>query len=120
MRMLAPQHWEKLGIVRCALDLGALPPRAARRTAAGPVRAICVGRLSAEKGHVGLLQAFAKARLRGARDSELVLVGDGPEKARIERFARNEEAGAFARSARKEKTSSPSPDFQDRPEKDRG
>jgi glycosyltransferase involved in cell wall biosynthesis len=83
MRHLEPEHWEKLRIVRCALDLSALPPR--QRRSAGPTRVICVGRLSAEKGHVGLLQAFAQARARGARDTELVLVGDGPEKARIER-----------------------------------
>jgi colanic acid/amylovoran biosynthesis glycosyltransferase len=51
---------------------------------------ICVARLSAEKGHVGLLRAFAKAQRSGvgdqsARDSELVLLGDGPERQRIER-----------------------------------
>jgi glycosyltransferase involved in cell wall biosynthesis len=84
LRLIAPEHWEKLFIVRCALDLQGLPVRAAR-VGAGPLRVICVARLSPEKGHVGLLQAFAKARARGARDSELILVGDGPEQARIER-----------------------------------
>jgi glycosyltransferase involved in cell wall biosynthesis len=83
MRTIAPQHWNKLLIVRCALDLSKLPPRQ-KRPAGSPIRLICVGRLSPEKGHVGLLQAYAKARLRGASDSELVLVGDGPERERIE------------------------------------
>jgi glycosyltransferase involved in cell wall biosynthesis len=83
MRTIAPQHWNKLFVVRCALDLTKLPARQ-KRPAGSPVRLICVGRLSPEKGHVGLLQAYANARLRGASDSELVLVGDGPERERIE------------------------------------
>jgi glycosyltransferase involved in cell wall biosynthesis len=84
LRVIAPEHWEKLFIVRCALDLRELPVRT-KRSGSGPLRVICVARLSPEKGHVGLLQAFAKARARGARDCELVLVGDGPERERIER-----------------------------------
>jgi colanic acid/amylovoran biosynthesis glycosyltransferase len=83
LRTIAPEHWHKLSIVRCALDLLNLPPRS-KRAADAPIRIICVGRLSPEKGHVGLLQAFARARARGAVPSELVLVGDGPELARIE------------------------------------
>jgi glycosyltransferase involved in cell wall biosynthesis len=83
LRMISPQHWDKLFIVRCALDLRALPPRAPR-PAGSKVRVICVARLSPEKGHVGLLRAFAEAQRNGARFSELVLVGDGPERARIE------------------------------------
>jgi glycosyltransferase involved in cell wall biosynthesis len=69
-------------IVRCALDLRALPPRQAVRRER--LRVICVGRLSPEKGHIGLLEAFAAVRKRGD-DAELVLVGDGPERERIER-----------------------------------
>jgi colanic acid/amylovoran biosynthesis glycosyltransferase len=83
LRTIPPEHWHKLMIVRCALDLRNLPPRSIR-AADAPVRIICVGRLSPEKGHVGLLQAFAQARARGATSSELVLVGDGPELPRIE------------------------------------
>lgn len=83
LRTIDPRHWHKLFVVRCALDLQSLPARQPR-AAGEAVRAICVGRLSPEKGHVGLLQAFAKARARGAKDSELVLVGDGPERQRIE------------------------------------
>jgi glycosyltransferase involved in cell wall biosynthesis len=39
--------------------------------------------LSAEKGHVGLIEAFAVAR-KGRAKAELVLVGDGPGKQAIE------------------------------------
>jgi colanic acid/amylovoran biosynthesis glycosyltransferase len=83
MRTIAPEHWQKLMIVRCALELSVLPPRAARPAGAA-VRVICVGRLSPEKGHAGLLEAFAKTRARGV-DAELVLVGDGPELEPIQR-----------------------------------
>jgi glycosyltransferase involved in cell wall biosynthesis len=82
MRISPPQHWRKLAIVRCALDFKDLPKKPstdpARRT-----RLICVGRLSPEKGHLGLLEAFANMLARGI-DAELVLVGDGPEKEKIE------------------------------------
>jgi glycosyltransferase involved in cell wall biosynthesis len=81
MRVSSPEQWNKLMIVRCALNLTDLPKRPAntnKRT-----RLICVGRLSAEKGHLGLLNAFASVRARNL-DAELVFVGDGPERTRIE------------------------------------
>ena len=43
---------------------------------------VCVARLSSEKGHPGLLQAFA-GLVRDGHDIELLLVGDGPEKDEI-------------------------------------
>jgi colanic acid/amylovoran biosynthesis glycosyltransferase len=82
MRLSPPEHWHKLSVVRCALDFKDLPEKPsadpAKRT-----RLICVGRLSPEKGHLGLLEAFANMLARGI-DAELVLVGDGPEKEKIE------------------------------------
>jgi colanic acid/amylovoran biosynthesis glycosyltransferase len=87
MRLVSPEHWSKFAIVRCALDLTAIPPRPNIKNARP--RVVCVGRLSPEKGHIGLLEAFADVRARGANGSasecELVLVGDGPERERIER-----------------------------------
>ena len=87
MRTVDAKHWDKLVVVRCGLDLS----RFERLQDAGPVapkraaqRVLCVGRLSAEKGHLGLLEAFAEVRRRG-RDVELRLLGDGPERASIER-----------------------------------
>jgi colanic acid/amylovoran biosynthesis glycosyltransferase len=81
MRVSSPEHWNKMIIVRCGLNLADLPKKPIdvnKRT-----RLICVGRLSAEKGHLGLLNAFASVRARNL-DAELVLVGDGPERMRIE------------------------------------
>jgi glycosyltransferase involved in cell wall biosynthesis len=48
---------------------------------------ICVGRLSPEKGHFGLVTAFERLRARGV-DAELMLIGDGPERAQIEKRVR--------------------------------
>lgn len=77
MRLVPPDQWPKLFVGRCALDLDALPPRSAETHQRR--RVICVGRLSAEKGHHGLLQAFRAVR-DGGTDVELVLVGDGPDR----------------------------------------
>ena len=43
---------------------------------------MCVARLSAEKGHAGLLEAFAELVGSGV-DVELELLGDGPEAKRL-------------------------------------
>jgi colanic acid/amylovoran biosynthesis glycosyltransferase len=81
MRITPPHIWPKLLIVRCGLDLAAMPAPARRD--GGPLRVVCVGRLSSEKGHVGLIQAFREVVARGPA-AELRLIGDGPERARIE------------------------------------
>jgi len=81
MRVSSPEHWNKMMIVRCALNLADLPEKPVNINKRA--RLICVGRLSAEKGHLGLLNAFASVRARNL-DAELVLVGDGPERLRIE------------------------------------
>jgi len=81
MRLVAPEHWSKFGIVRCGLDLRLMPPR--DTTVRSRPRAISVGRLVPEKGQFGLIEAFAAARKRGL-DADLVLVGDGPDRARLE------------------------------------
>jgi colanic acid/amylovoran biosynthesis glycosyltransferase len=82
MRITSPKYWDKFIIVRCALDFKKLPQRVKRQT--DPcLRLVCVGRLSQEKGHVGLLTAFAAVLAQGI-NAELVLVGSGPEKSTIE------------------------------------
>ncbi len=83
MRLVTPDHWPKLHVVRCGLPLAEMPKHAgsgARR------RLISVGRLSPEKGQAGLLEAFA-AVSRDHAGLELVLVGDGPEADRLRALA---------------------------------
>ena len=84
MRISGANNWDKFFVSRCGLELANV--RRLRETAsreADGASIICVGRLSPEKGHLGLVQAFEKLRARGV-DAELILVGDGPERAQIE------------------------------------
>jgi glycosyltransferase involved in cell wall biosynthesis len=83
MRLVQPDQWDKLHVVRCGLPLGTAPERKeSTRTTI-----ISVGRLSAEKGQAGLLQAFGN--LAGDYpDAALVIVGDGPEGAALQAVAR--------------------------------
>lgn len=83
MRIVSPRYWDKFIIVRCALDFQKLPERVPPQTEVGRLRLVCVGRLSPEKGHVGLLTAFSRVLNRGI-NAELILVGSGPEKSSIE------------------------------------
>jgi len=75
--------WPKMHIVRCGVELPGLSPLAKPVDATGPVRIVCVGRLSPEKGQIGLVDAFAQAIARGTY-AELRLVGDGPDRAAVE------------------------------------
>jgi glycosyltransferase involved in cell wall biosynthesis len=81
MRAVSPEHWHKVSVVRCALNLADIP-QPSRSRSVGPVRMICVSRLSPEKGHEGLLDAFATVRAQRV-DAVLTIVGDGPELARV-------------------------------------
>lgn len=77
------EHRGKIHVIRCGIEVERLP--AARRTSprdAGPLVILSVGRLSPEKGHVGLLEAFARVLERGL-DARLVLMGGGPEEENI-------------------------------------
>ena len=82
MRLTAPELWPKLSVVRCAIDPADLPTEPARDPAGSLRRMVCVGRLSAEKGHAGLLEAMA-ALAPDWPDLRLTLVGDGPEEAAL-------------------------------------
>jgi colanic acid/amylovoran biosynthesis glycosyltransferase len=82
MRLTAPALWPKLKVVRCAIDPRDLPPPAPREPGRALRRIVCVGRLSAEKGHAGLFEALASLTPRHP-DLHLTLVGDGPEEAAL-------------------------------------
>jgi colanic acid/amylovoran biosynthesis glycosyltransferase len=86
MRMVDPKHWQKFHIVRAGIEP---PPRTRGGTQNGGARClrrarvVCVARLAPEKGHVGLLRAFAEL-IDAGEDAELELLGGGPEARRIE------------------------------------
>jgi glycosyltransferase involved in cell wall biosynthesis len=81
-RWIDPADWERVEVVRCGLERALLshprvPVPAARRL-------LCVGRLCEAKGQLLLVEAAARLAAEGV-DFELVLVGDGPMRPRIER-----------------------------------
>jgi glycosyltransferase involved in cell wall biosynthesis len=82
MRLTNPIHWHKLFISRCGIDMENLPVHLGQETL-GRVRVLCVSRLAAEKGLLGLIDALAMAIKRGA-NLELRLVGEGSERTHIE------------------------------------
>jgi colanic acid/amylovoran biosynthesis glycosyltransferase len=83
MRLVAPQHWDKMHVVRCGLPFHRLPVRKAQFGDAKSL--ICVGRLSPEKGQAGLIRTFADLAARH-EGMQLRLVGDGPERGELERL----------------------------------
>ena len=90
-RLVDSREWPKLQIVRCGLELDALPPC---QTAEGTMpRMILVGRLSPEKGIGGLLQALAQ--VPPERRPELVIVGDGPMRAELDTMVEQLGLGPF-------------------------
>ncbi len=73
-RWLGGEHWPKVMEVHCGVErdfheVGDVGSPAAKRL-------VCVGRLSAQKGHLLLIDAMAVAMRHGA-EFELVLAGDG-------------------------------------------
>jgi colanic acid/amylovoran biosynthesis glycosyltransferase len=75
-RATDPADWHRFHVVRCGIDLDRFDFRP-QREHTGPLTVITVARLSAEKGHVVLLDALSDLRARGI-EVELRIVGDGP------------------------------------------
>lgn len=82
-RWVGHEHWDKIQVVHCTVGdeffEEHLPIDSDSKTL------ICVGRLSAQKGQLLLVEAFADAVDQGA-DAELVLAGDGDMRGEIERL----------------------------------
>lgn len=93
MRLLPPEQWEKLHVIRLGVDPEMFVPRPAR-SFASPIELICVGRLIASKGQMLLLQAMLDLIQRG-HHLRLTLVGDGPSRGLLQRFVK---ANGFADS----------------------
>ena len=82
MRLTGPAQWAKLQLCRLGVDLARFAPKGAAR-AGGPVRLLSVGRLTPAKGQLLLVHACAELQREGLA-FELTLVGDGPDRARLE------------------------------------
>jgi colanic acid/amylovoran biosynthesis glycosyltransferase len=86
MALCAPEHWDKLTVVHCGVDVERYRPPADRPVRTGPVEILAVGRLSHEKGQPIILEALEQLRA-SAYDAHLTLVGDGPFRRRLEQQA---------------------------------
>lgn len=90
LRLLPPDAWSKVRVVRCGLDAGFLEHEPPPIPTSG--RLVFVGRLSEQKGVEVLVEAAAQVhRMNPARSFEIVLVGDGERRAALE--ARMSELG---------------------------
>jgi glycosyltransferase involved in cell wall biosynthesis len=77
MGLVGTEHWDKLRIVHCAVDVDAFAPP--DRSARGAAREILnVGRTVAVKGQSLLVEAVAELERRGV-DARLTIVGSGPQ-----------------------------------------
>lgn len=85
MRLVPSEQWHKFHIVRCGIDRRRLEQINANASGFDIPKLICVGRLSPEKGHFGLLEVVQRLRARGI-DCTVTLVGDGPSRLLIERM----------------------------------
>lgn len=81
MRWVPPDQWPCIHVVHCGLGPEYLACAAPPIATGGGF--LAVGRLSEEKGHLCLVNAFARMLSAGA-SSRLVLAGDGPLRAVIE------------------------------------
>ena len=76
MYLTSPQHWEKLRVVHCGVDLARYPYSRPEPHAGFSV--LCVARLVPQKGLDVLVGATA-VLAAGGLDIQVVLVGSGPE-----------------------------------------
>jgi glycosyltransferase involved in cell wall biosynthesis len=83
MRLTAPPHWAKLLLCRLGVDAAQFAPTPSARRP-GPLRLLSVGRLAPAKGQLLLVQACARLH-RDGLPFELTVVGDGPDRARLQR-----------------------------------
>lgn len=88
MAFLDPGEWHKLHVVHCGVDPSVFHPadEPGRRVQSGGLRILNVGRLIPLKGQAELLRALAALREREV-DATLTIVGDGPDRARLESLA---------------------------------
>ena len=81
MRLVDRRHWPKFRLIRCGIQMDAMPDMPSAKGGL-TLRMVCVGRLSAEKGYYGLLDALRQVGT-DVRAFRVSIVGDGPERDRL-------------------------------------
>jgi colanic acid/amylovoran biosynthesis glycosyltransferase len=95
-RWCSVQEWPKIRVVHCGVDEGFLgqPPTP---TPSNP-RLVSIGRLAEQKGQLVLIDAAAQLAREGT-EFELVLIGDGPMRSRLESAIARHNIGRYVRLA---------------------
>jgi colanic acid/amylovoran biosynthesis glycosyltransferase len=88
---------DKTHVVRCGVDTETFRPVPASERG-GPLRLLCIGTLHEVKGQHVLLEAAMLLRDRGV-EATITLVGDGPGRRGLERFAREHGLGNMVQFA---------------------
>lgn len=88
MAHVAPEHWSKLHIVHCGVEGDAFRPVDRSKAAESGFHILCVGRLVPEKAQALLLRGVAELGEDYPR-LHCTLVGDGPDRRRLEVLARD-------------------------------
>ena len=84
-RWVPASEWGKIHVVRCGLGADFTLPRLTTKVAKNSL--VCVGRLSAQKGQMVLLEAIALLAKQGAA-VRLTLAGDGPLRSELSQRVR--------------------------------
>ncbi|MFN7177516.1 MAG: glycosyltransferase, partial [Thermaurantiacus sp.] len=80
---------DRIAIVPSPVDLANFPWRPSRALGTGPARLITVARLVEKKGLADALEAVALLRRSGRHDLRYRVIGEGPERPRLEALARD-------------------------------
>jgi glycosyltransferase involved in cell wall biosynthesis len=80
-RWTPTEHWDKVHVVRCTVGPDFFD--AARPVDPRSSTLLCIGRLSAQKGHPVLIDAFARV-VQARPEARLVLAGDGELREQVE------------------------------------
>jgi colanic acid/amylovoran biosynthesis glycosyltransferase len=86
MRIVAPEHWEKMHVVRLGVNPHLFFPMRRERELETSLEILCVGRLIPSKGQLILLQACDLLLTQGY-SLRVRLVGAGPDRELLEAFA---------------------------------
>jgi len=109
MRIAAPEHWDKMRVVRLGVDLNVFLPMPPGLEPDLGLEILCVGRLVPSKGQLILLRACAILLSRG-REIRVRMVGDGPDLQHLQSFAEQE---VFRRSSKEQRATTRRASFWD-------
>jgi glycosyltransferase involved in cell wall biosynthesis len=87
MRVAAPEHWDKMHVVRLGIDPAVFFPVPEQPERENTLEILCVGRLVPSKGQLILLRACGLLHAQGY-SLRLRLVGAGPDREHLETFAK--------------------------------